>query len=297
MIDTFDQLLQQPELCQQLARDICQKHNLSGDCVRITEGSALVFALGDHTILKIFAPEDAEFFQTEAEFLIRLHEKLPIATPELVFSGWWEPYPYIIMERLQGIPLKQIWNTLLQAEKCDLMGQLGRAVRALHDLPPFHSLDWHPFIDHQRQNLLVNHRNFGLAQEWLDQLVAYVDSLAIDFHDPAQMVPLHTELMQEHIFVQREGDRWKLSGLIDFEPSMIGHREYEFCAVGLFLTQGDKNLFQTFLAAYGYAEFDVSRRIMIFLLLHRYCNLNWFFTFLPQPMTTLQQLEQFWFST
>jgi hypothetical protein len=36
---------------------------------------------------------------------------------------------------------------------------------------------------------------------------------------------------------------------------------------------------------------------MIFLLLHRYSNLNWFFTFLPQPMTILEQLEQFWFST
>jgi hygromycin-B 7''-O-kinase len=299
MISTFDQLRNQPELAQKLAREICQQHQLSGACVRITEGTALVFALGDRAILKIFSPEDTEFFQTEAEFLSRIHGKLPISTPELIFSGWWESCPYIIMERLRGVPLKSIWDSLPQAEKIDLMDQLGRAVRALHDLTiePFHSLDWHGFIDQQRQNLIVNHRNFGLAQNWIDQLAGYVDSVNVDFHDPAQMVPLHTELMQEHIFVQRNGNRWMLAGLIDFEPSMIGHREYEFCAVGLFLTQGDKNLFRTFLAAYGYTEFDVRRRIMIFLLLHRYCNLNWFFTLLPEPMTTVDQLAQFWFST
>ena len=82
---------------------------------------------------------------------------------------------------------------------------------------------------------------------------------------------------------------------------MVGHAEYEFCAVGLFLSQGDKDLFRLFLSSYGYGDSDLtaelSRRILGFLLLHRYSNLNWFLTFIPanRRFTRLAQLEQYWY--
>ncbi len=53
--------------------------------------------------------------------------------------------------------------------------------------------------------------------------------------------------------------------------------------------------------AYGYsnAELDdeTSRRIMMFLLLHRYCHLNRFRSLVPVglELSTLEQLQEYWF--
>lgn len=301
----FEQLLQQPDRALQLARQICARHHLAGACTRMPDGSQLVFATTEGRIVKIFAPEDRRFQQTEACFLAQLHHQLPLATPRLDAAGEWAQYPYLVMEQLPGRPLNRIWESLTEVEQLQLVDQLGEMVRALHALPkhrfaaaPF---KWQPFIDHQQQALLENHRRTGLAPRWLSQLAAYVEATSLDLHDPAALVPLHTELMLEHLFVQRVSGRWILSGLIDFEPAMVGHREYEFCAVGLFITQGNPALFRRFLSAYGYPAADLtaalSRRIMALLLLHRYSNLTWFLGFIPPhlQLTTVAQLERYWF--
>ena len=71
--------------------------------------------------------------------------------------------------------------------------------------------------------------------------------------------------------------------------------------MGLFLTGGDRELFRHFLAAYGYQEAaltdELSRRIMVLLLLHRYGNLRRFLDLLPagRQFSRLQELEQHWF--
>lgn len=90
---------------------------------------------------------------------------------------------------------------------------------------------------------------------------------------------------------------------ISFEPSMVGQREYDFCAVGIFITQGNSGLFREFLSSYGYADSDLTddlrRRIMMWLLLHRYSNLSWFLTLIPgtSNLTKLEELEQYWFGS
>lgn len=301
----FEELLRHPGLCMKLACAIFEKHHLPVDCTRITEGSRLLVSSADRYIIKVFSPEDIDFARTETVFLAHLYGKLPIHTPELVASGHWGIYPYIIMEQLEGMPLSRIWNRLSAGEHRDIIERLAVAVHAMHTLPsrflvktPF---QWHPFIEHQEKALLDNHRSYGLSRPWLDQLLDYMGTCRLDLHDPARLAPLHTELMLEHIFIKKSGTRWVLSGLIDFEPSMIGRIEYEFCSVGLFLTQGDKDLFHTFLSSYGYPEAELtdelSRSVMGLMLLHRYSNLKWFLTFLPEDaqFTELRHLEQYWY--
>lgn len=302
----FEQLLTQPGPCLELARGVCDRHRLSLDCTRIEGGSRLMYATADGHIIKIFPTHEDDFFETETVFLKQLHGRLPVPTPRLYAADRWQRYPYIVMERLSGTPLTETWNGLNDDEKQEIVRQLGVAVRALHNLPvdlfaaaPF---QWHPFIDHQRESFLTNHRNWGLDPAWLSQLADYMDGFPLDIHDAAQLVPLHTELMREHIFIEKKGRDWVISGLIDFEPSMVGHREYEFCAVGLFITRGNRDLFRLFLSSYGYTDAELtdelSRRIMVLLLLHRYGNLKRFLTLIPphRQLTTLHQVEQYWFS-
>jgi hygromycin-B 7''-O-kinase len=293
--------------CQdlQLAQAICRKHHLSPDCTRIVEGSALVFSAAGRHIIKIFPPEETDFLKTEALFLSQLYGRLPIQTPQLVASGSWRSYPYLIMEQLQGLSLRRVWPELGAAEQEYLISQLGNAIRVLHTLPLdlFNStpLQWQPFIEQQHENLLSHHQGYGLDPAWLAQLPDYLNGCGLEMQEAGQLAPLHTELMPEHIFVRQEGARWTLSGLIDFEPAMVGQAEYEFCAVGLFLTPGNKRLFRLFLASYGYPEAvlsgALSRRIMGLMLLHRYSNLKRFLTSLPPHLqfTQLGELEQYWY--
>lgn len=305
--DQFEQLLTQSDQCLTMAHGICDRHKLLLGCTRIEGGSRLMYANGDGRIIKIFPPHEADFFETEVLFLKQLYQRLPVPTPQLYAAGRWNEYPYIIMERLSGTPLAETWEKLADNERRQVVGQLGTAVRAMHDLPVDHfaaaPFQWRSFIDHQRESFLTNHRNWGLDLAWLSQLPAYMGGFPQNLHDPARIVPLHTELMQEHVFIEKKGRDWIISGLLDFEPSMVGHREYEFCAVGLFITRGNRDLFRQFLLSYGYSDAeltdDLSHRIMMLLLLHRYGNLRRFLTLIPPESryTGLHQLEQYWYST
>jgi hypothetical protein len=59
--------------------------------------------------------------------------------------------------------------------------------------------------------------------------------------------------MRQHLLVgEGPGGRWRLSGLVDFEPAMRGEREYEFVAVGVFVAEGDARFLTQTLTAYGY---------------------------------------------
>ena len=302
---TVEEIRNKPELCLKLAHSICVAHRVSPVCTRINEGSQLVFSSEDRHIIKIFSPEDRVFHRNETVFLQQIHQQLPVKTPELSASGIRDGFPYIIMEKLAGIPLSRVWNSFPASERRNLISRLGEAVCALRAVPadlfsdsPFH---WHPFIDNQCKSLLDIHRKFGLGQPWISQLNTYMEQDFPEVHNPEHLVPLHTELMPEHVIVRQVDAGWTLAGLVDFEPSMIGHAEYEHCAVGLFLTPGDTGLFRTFLSSCGYADSELtpalSRRIMQLLLLHRYGNLHRFLSQLPAHLsfTDLEQLEQYWF--
>jgi hygromycin-B 7''-O-kinase len=302
---SFEALRNSPQLSLNLVRGICERHHISPDCTRITRGSQLLFLSPDSRVIKIFSPQDSDFFRNEIVFLANLYDRSPIRTPRLIASGNAGRYPYIVMEKLEGSPMSHVWPELSGSERRNVIARLGRVVRAFHAMPagPFDggSFRWRSIIGHQRDALVANHRNCGLSEEWIAQLRDYVDGCPQDFLDPLPPVPLHTELMQEHILLERTGAEWTPAGLVDFEPSMVGHADYEFCAVGLFITRGDRNLFRLFLSSYGYHEQDLtdelSRRIMTLMLLHRYSNLKWFFTFLPEGMrfTRLRQLEEYWY--
>ena len=301
----FERMRRDTDLGLELVRTLCKHHGLSADCAVVTVRSQLVFSAGGRHIIKVFSPKDGDFHKTETVFLAGLHGRLPFTTPELVESGRWEGLPYIIMEHLPGVPLDRLWDDLPSTERHGILERLGEGIRCLHSLPvellggaPF---EWDAFIDHQVEALTANHRAFGLEERWVEMLASYLDTCPIDPHDPTRIGPLHTELVPEHVFVTGHAGRRTISGLIDFEPSMVGHAEYEFAAVGVFLSRGDREALRRFLTAYGHCSRDLnrelSRRMMGFLLLHRYANLKWFMTFLPPQsgFARLEDLEQFWF--
>jgi hygromycin-B 7''-O-kinase len=121
----------------------------------------------------------------------------------------------------------------------------------------------------------------------------------VRFDPSPRTVLLHTEIMREHLLVSQHPDGWSLSGLFDFEPAMRGAREYEFAAVGLFVSRGDAGFLRRLLIAYGYRPRQLDDalpgRLLAYALLHRYSDLRWWLEQLPPPPEpTLHALAAHW---
>lgn len=290
-------------LKNRLISAICSRHALSKEIQEPQRCSQFVFFSGEK-VVKIFSDEDEHFFHNECLFLEALSGQLHCKTPELLERGMIENLHYLIMEKIPGVPLDTIWSKLKLAEKKSIIIQIARIMKEFHRLAldsfeggPF---KWHEFIDYQQNHVLEHHRRMGLEDSLIAEIPAILASLNSDFHDSANLVPLHTELMLDHFLIDESNLR--IEGIIDFEPSMIGIREYEWPSAAIFICQGQKDLLKLLLREYGYenevVNDELQRKLFIFLLLHRYSNLTWFKNLFPEsgPMLHLTDLEKLWFS-
>ncbi|HET9978155.1 MAG TPA: aminoglycoside 3'-phosphotransferase/choline kinase family protein [Burkholderiaceae bacterium] len=266
---------------------------------RYDSGSLPVYAVGAAHVLKLFPPTEAVHASIEARTLAAVQGRLPIPTPRLVAADTHDGWPYVLMSRLHGARLVDAWSTLTAAERDAIADRLGETVAALHaiDTAPLADFTprWDEFIARQRASAAARQTQRGLAPQWVAQVDAFLERW---MPPPAPTcVLLHTELMREHLTV----DRGALSGLFDFEPAMLGAPEYDFASMGLFVSCGDARLLRRTLRAYGYAphalDEALQNRLMAYALLHRYSNLRWYLERLPAPgASTLEQLAATWWA-
>ena len=281
---------------------ILQRHGLAHAHVqRYGSGSVPVYALGAEQVLKLFPPDQASYFDVEARVLRFLGTALLVPTPEVAAAGTLEGWHYIVMTQLRGTRLVDAWPELPVHDRDRLADDLGHALAALHRLDvtrlgPIEPL-WGAFVQAQTATAVERQRERGLAPHWLAQIPAFLDAWKPAL--PGAPVLLHTEVMREHLLVERGADGWRLSGLFDFEPAMLGDPNYEFASVGLFTACGDSGFLRRILRAYGRRDAQLSAalscRFMAHALLHRYSNLPWYLERLPpQGATTLEELAQRW---
>lgn len=268
---------------------------------RFTSGSVPVFAVGEEHVVKLFPREERPFFDTEHAALTRLAGRLPIPTPRVVASGERDTWHYIVMTRLTGRSLAEAWPTIEVQDRLQLVREVGEALAVLHAIPtdgvaPL-VVDWPGFMDAQRVSCRDRQRSRGLGAPWLDAVDDFLARWTPK--DNGRRVLLHTEVMREHLLVEPRDGAWRVSGLFDFEPAMVGAPEYELASVGIFLTCAEPGLFRAFLDAYG-AEVDdeLPLRVMAYALLHRYSNLRWYLERLPVPdeIRDLESLAHRWFT-
>jgi hygromycin-B 7''-O-kinase len=298
--EDYDLIAKDEEALRPGVRSLLDSLGVPAEPQRYPTGSLPVYAAGDH-VLKLFPSIYAGELPVEAAVLRAVHGRLPTPTPGVHASGEHHGWGYVLMDRLDGRPLTEVWDRLTDRDRDRIADRLGATLAALHAVPApgvedWWPADWDTFVAEQRAGCAGRHRALGLPEEWAAQIPAYLDGLDLAGGEP---VLLHTEIMRPHLLVGADGE---LSGLFDFEPAMRGAREYEFAAVGAFVAEGDPRFLGRMLRAYGYRDDQLDaalrRRLLGWLLLHYYSNLPAYLTRLPAPAEpTLESLADRWFAT
>jgi hygromycin-B 7''-O-kinase len=286
--------------------EICRRHGITtAPLHQFPGGSSIVYAAGEDQVVKLYPPVFLDECRNETEVLRLIDGSLSVPVPRPCVSGVLEDWGYLVMTRLRGRELTSVWPEISREERLGLGRQLGLLIAQLHAVPIESTAlagGWEPFLRAQIAGCHARHARLGLPAPLLDQIPAFLNDRAAELKRPEPPVLLHTEVMADHLLVERGPAGWALTGLFDFEPAMAGCPEYEFAAVGLFFAKADEVILRSFLDGYGYPPGEkrrgLPRRIMAYTLLHRYSNLVWYLEFMPAPGAgeTLDSLAERWFA-
>lgn len=280
---------------------------------RFSAGSLPVYAVGTEVVLKLFPPVHAAEAERERRVLDVLAGRLPVPTPRVHAAGSFDGWAYVAMDHLAGEGLADVWPRLDDPEP--VAAQVGELLAALHAVrdPALAGLgdgpSWSTFLAEQARTCVERQRARGLPEAWLAGIPAFLDAVLPTLAPPEPPCLLHTEVMREHLLVRVTPAGPVLSGLFDFEPAMLGHPEYEFASVGLFVSAGDPRALRALLLAYGLpeealgssaADRDRAHRVLAYALLHRYSNLAWYLRRVPPglgPEAGIAALAAPWFGS
>src|SRR5262249_44942273 len=154
-----------------VADDIRAEFSLGASVNRFAAGSVPVFAVDDHFVVKLFPSNERSHFETERAALTLVDNSLSIPTPRVVAAGergeWW----YVVMTRLQGQPLAEVWQSIGTDERCRLLRDVGTTLAELHSIAhrecgPL-AIDWARFMQAQKESCRERQAARGLGAPWL----------------------------------------------------------------------------------------------------------------------------------
>lgn len=282
---------------------VCQRHGLTtGGLSAFERGTNVVVSNEAGQIIKLFPPFLRQKFEAERLVLARLHGKVPAATPEILWEAELEGWPYLVMSRLPGHTLEEVWPSLSGAERVEALARIGEIMRAAHALPTGGlegiDLGWDAFVERQIAGCQDRQRRMGLPERLVSQIPAYLASARTLL--PRSVVPvlLTGEYTPENLLVTRTGGTWSVTGMIDFADACLGPPEYDLLGPCLFLAAGSEELQRAFLVACGYRITaltpELRRKLMALALLHRYSNLGYQLRIegWESQVSSLSELEQ-----
>jgi len=281
--EEFEVLKQNIKFFENAAKEMMHRHHLpEASLTLFSEGTNIVFAYGEHQVIKIFPPCHFNQFHSDQLALKHLQGKLSVKTPALEYEGEINGWPYIIMTKLEGTLLETLWETMNHENKLVILCELGALIREVHSLPTdgLEEIDchWPQFIKKQIDHCVERHRSTGLPSELVLQIPSYLESIHELITPIKKSVLLTGEYTPMNFLVKQVDGVWHIDGLIDFGDAMLGLPEYDLLGPGAFLIQGDKTLLRAFLTAYGYSSDmltkTLSAQLTGLMLLHQYSNLN-----------------------
>ena len=260
------------------AAAICARHGLPYEHLRRSpQGENVIYFVASH-VIKIYGPARGQYARERAALRFAAGRRLGVATPEVLHEGEIEGWPYLVIGRLAGRPMREVWPAVEEGERIGIVSQLGAAMRELHaqgppaDEPAL-ARDWAAFAARQAEESVARQRALGANPEWLASLPAFLASRLPLLPEEFAPVLLHGDIHPGNVLVARDrAGRWRAVGLFDFGDSFGGPAEYEFVAPGVLMVQGDRALQRAMLRAYGYsaAQLDETLRARLMLLMVLY---------------------------
>jgi hypothetical protein len=206
--------------------------------------------VGDQLVVKLFGyfPGWRESWVAELAANRAIEDVDEISAPQIVADGLLFPgddadWPFLIMQRLDGLPWREAAVTPETADS--LARHLGIQIRRLHDLGSAElQLGRQDWIGVHGQAAAGRQRNWGSLPTFLiDQIPDYLRT-----YEAGPRCLVHGDLTEDHLFI-REGE---LLGIIDWGDAMVTDPFYELGALHLGAFAGDRRLLGQFLRGYGW---------------------------------------------
>ena len=290
-LDEYRAIYHRDELWRPAIGEICHRHGIAaGSCVRGPDGTHIVYYAGPSHVIKLFVPLFREDFDAERIVLRRVEGRLGVDTPTLEFEGEVAGWPYIVMSRLAGRTLGEVWPAVEAGNRLEIVEKIGDLIARTRRLPAGEfvglSVDWPAFVARQVATAAERHAGEGVGQELLDRIPAYLASALPLLSGSFEPVLLFSDVTDEHVLVSKTGGAWVMSGYVDFGDAMLGQRDYELVAPALDIALGDRGLLVTMLRASGYRDSEFTEafrhRMMAYTLIHRYLRLSDVLEAVPQ---------------
>ncbi len=281
--EEYEKLKANIEIFEHAAKEIIHRHQLPVELslTLFSDGTNIVFAHGNQRVIKIFPPFHYDQFKAELLVLKHIQEKLSVLTPIVECDGDISGWPYIVMTKIPGTLLEELWENMEFSNKLIIVRELGSLIQEVHLLPTegLEEIDshWSEFINKQI-TFCENKHQSDLPKPLAEQIPTYLESIKTSLMQMNKPVILTGEYTPMNILVNQVKGVWHITGMIDFGDSMLGMPEYDLLGPGVFLIQGDKHLLKEFLASYGYSHDRItsmlSHQLTALMLLHKYSNLN-----------------------
>lgn len=290
------------DVWQTITAEICRRHRLAfSELRRAEQGENIIFFVDEHFIIKIFV-EPRDNFPREKASLEFAHGKMSLKTPEILFVGDIEGFPYLVTTQLAGVLMREIWGKLDDREKLSAVEQLGAAARELHSHPVpgdfAFKRDWHEFVRQQSSEALERQRSGGVNAQILAALPEFIETNLKLLPQRITPVLLHGDIHPGNVVMRERNGRWEAAGLFDFGDSFPGFYEHEFVAPGVLMIQGKRELQRAHFLAYGCQETNLDEifraRLMLLTIIYECSNLRRYAERLrPEAVNyTLAELEQ-----
>jgi hygromycin-B 7''-O-kinase len=220
-------------------------------------------------------------FDSERAALARLHGRLSISVPQIVFEGERSGWPYLVMTRMSGVNGKEAWLLMPEDQRESVLTQLGETIAEVQRVPPGDlsrlQPQWQQFIPGQIEGCRARHERLGLPRKYLDRLDDFLREATALIPVATAPVILTGEYNPENIFLEERSGRWRLAAIIDFGDVMTGWGEYDLLGPSTFAAGGLPGRVRSLLRGFGYSKASadpaLARRLMTLLLRHRFSNL------------------------
>lgn len=182
-----------------------------------------IYNINDLYIVKICTDKNnEEKFKKEIEFYNANKDNDLI--PKLYYANTYKTditYYYEILEKIKGVSLYDVWHTLSEKQREDIIGQLCHAMKQFHSNKG-ESYDWIKKTSDLFINLYNKAKTLNILSNEEKDLLENAYSKFEEYLQSDDFVLIHNDLHFDNIFY----DNGKIK-LIDFERSIYAPRDFE----------------------------------------------------------------------